>query len=138
MRHGRAFPIAAHLGGRLPAQGVWSAFNQQRGAIIADLDGDGGTGAGTWNDEVRDGGVLEPRNVVRISDTIVHIDFPAIPAFDISSVETVTAHAPAASVVGGSQVTGDTFTVDAVAPGGAVTPHILGGGLGGPEFVIGG
>lgn len=117
MRRGRSLATPVLISGRLPAQGVWSAFNQQRGAVIADLDGDGGTGAGTWNDEVRDGGVLQPKHVTRISDTVVHIDFPAIPAFDISSQEIVTPKAPAAAVVGGSEVVGDTFTVDAVAEG---------------------
>ncbi len=109
------------------AGSLTSAFEEQRGAIIADLDGDGGTGAGTWNDEVRDGGVLAPKHVVRISNTVVHVNFtPAIPAFDISTTETVTPKAPAASVVGGSEVVGDTFTVDAV---GASTVPVLDEGM---------
>lgn len=119
------------------AGALTSAFEEQRGAIIADLDGDGGTGAGTWNDEVRDGGVLQPKHVTRISDTVIHVDFPAIPAFDISSQEIVTPKAPAASVVGGSEVVGDTFSVDAVAAG-TIPPLDEGMLVGGFQKMAGG
>ena len=120
MRHGRSFPFQAHLGGRLPAQGVGSAFNVLRGSVIAGLDETGGEGqANGWNNKVRDGGVLQPKHVVRTSDEIVTITLPPIPLYDISSTETITGTAPnAALVTSGDDIVGSpTFDITAVAGG---------------------
>ncbi len=127
MRLGRSFPIKAHYGVP-PAQGVYSAFNQDRANIIAGLDAATSPTNG-WNNEVRDSALL-PQHVVRTSSTVVTITLPAVPAYDISSQEIITATVPASALVtsAGEVIATPTFTIDAV--GGVAKPtHAIGRGI---------
>jgi len=135
MRHGRAFPIQPHLARSDPAQGVYSAFNQARAAILAGFDA-ASSPANGWNDEVRDG-TLEPQHVVRTSDTVATIGpLPATPDYNISAQEIVTGTIPASALVGAAEIEATpTFTVDVVA--GGTTPkgvfdNVFAGPFGGP------
>lgn len=83
-------------------EGIWkpagTQFNAQRQAIIDNLLSDGEEVTG-WNTEilVNEMGLA---NVVRTSDTVVTIDFPAAASYAISADETVTVTVPGSAVVG--------------------------------------
>lgn len=114
------------------AGSLTSAFEEARAGLITGLTASASPADG-WNNKVRDGGVLQPKHVTRISDTVVHFDIPAIPLYDILSQEVVEQTIQAAAVVGGVGITATpTFTIDEVAAGGAMLKRFatMQGGIG--------
>lgn len=77
---------------------VGATFNAQRQAIINGLDAASSPATG-WNLQVRD--TLAVTTVVRTSDDVVTITLSAIPAYNISSAETITVTVPGTAVEGG-------------------------------------
>jgi hypothetical protein len=80
--------------------------------LLAGLVGDLAT-AHSWNTEVTPN--LVATDVWRITDTVVDITFPALPAYDITAQETVTLTIPGEILLSETPIVASpTFTVDAV------------------------
>ena len=73
-----------------------ATFNAQRQNIINGLDS-AGVEANGWDAVARP--AIPVGNVVRTSDTVVTITMPAVPGYNITSTETITATVPASALV---------------------------------------
>ena len=104
----------------VPDDGTFAA---QRGAIIAGLVSAQGEANG-WNNVVQAG--IPVGNVVRTSDTVVTIMFPALAGYDITAQETITVTVPAGALVISSVglVAAPTFNVGVVAGTVALTGSV--------------
>ena len=101
-----------------------ATFNAIRQDIIDGLDAAASPTHG-WNNEVRDGTLLET-NVVRTSDTVVTITLPATSAYDINAAEAITVTVPASALTtSASPITGD-VTVDITASSASTSTIMIG------------
>lgn len=117
MRIGRSFPLRNPHKGQPPAQGVYSEFNVSRADFITNLDSAQSEGTG-WDAKVK--AALQPKDVVRTSESVVTLTLPAVGDYDITAQETITGTAPASGLAGGVELAGSpTFTVDK--SGGSIT-----------------
>lgn len=87
---------------------TWAAagapFDGARADILAGLDG-----SADWDSEVVGGTPVTA--VVRTSDTVVTITFPAISTYDIAVNDTVDVTVPASALVGSSPIAAGAFTI---------------------------
>ena len=105
---------------------ITDGFDAQRQGILDGMNSDGAEAAG-WDATVPSG--VGVSNVVRTSDTVVTITFPAIAGYEITATETITVTVPTAALAyGANLVSTPTFAITPTSVTAAVTGTLGGGG----------
>lgn len=107
--NGPVRPIFQRPASTVVLQGAHVIFDDIRQAIIDGLDSAQSEGTGWDAQRVN----IPVTAVVRTSNTVVTITLPALPSYDITAPETITATVPASALLGGNPIVGTpTFTIN--------------------------